>query len=438
MPADPASIAAEAQRRYWGRVLAATLRIARDLDVAEEATADAFLLALQTWPDRGVPDSVEAWLLTAARRRAIDRIRRLVRLRERLALLAVPDGEVGSPADSVVEVPPVLDDELRLVVLCCHPALAPEAQVALTLRLGCGVPTAAIAAAFLVSVPTMAARLTRAKARIAGSGEGIELPDDLAVEERMPAVRRTVHLAYTMGHTAGTGAALRDDDLAAHAVRLARALHRLRPDDSECTGLLALVVLTEARAAGRWGIDGMQVVLAEADRTRWDRALVAEGLALVDGATPDRAGPLALQASIAAEHARAPSFETTAWHRIIERYDALLRTEPSPTIAIGRCMAVAHEYGPEVGLRDLDGVLELGGLDEYPYAHASRAALLDQLGRTSEAARSWRAAAACARTDAERDWFAGHAEPSHRTVPRGPGTDDDRSVELGAGHPRAQ
>ena len=323
----------------------------------------------------------------------------------------------------------MLDDELRLVVLCCHPALAPEAQVALTLRLGCGVPTAAIAAAFLVTVPTMAARLTRAKARIAGSGEGIELPDDLAVEERMPAVRRTVHLAYTMGHTAGAGAALRDDDLAAHAVRLARALHLLRPDDSECTGLLALVVLTEARAAGRWGIDGTQVVLADADRTRWDRALVAEGLALVDG-SHERAGPLALQAAIAAEHARAPTFAATAWDRIIERYDALLRSEPSPTIAIGRCMAVAQRYGPEVGLTDLDGVLELGGLDEYPYAHASRAALLTELGRTDEAARSWRAAAACARTDAERDWFAGHAaSPQSRS---------DGSVELGAGHPRPQ
>ena len=258
----------------------------------------------------------------------------------------------------------------------------------------------------------MAARLTRAKARIAGQGGRptalVELPDDLAVEERMPAVRRTVHLAYTMGHTAGAGTALRDDDLAAHAVRLARALDRLRQDDTECTGLLALVLLTEARAAGRWGVDGSQVVLADADRTRWDPALLAEGLALADRSGIDRPGALGLHAAIAAEHARAASFESTDWGRIIELYDALLRTEPSPTIAVGRCMAMAHRYGPDVGLTDLDGVLALGGLDTYPYAHASRAALLGRLGRADEAASEWRAAAACARTDAERDWFASH------------------------------
>jgi RNA polymerase sigma-70 factor (ECF subfamily) len=406
MPADPAAVAADAQRRYWGRILAATLRLARDVDVAEEATADAFLLALQTWPERGVPESVEAWLLTAARRRAIDRIRRLARLRERMATLAASVAHADAPADAVVERPPVLDDELRLVVLCCHPGLAPEAQVALTLRLGCGVPTAAIAAAFLVPTPTMAARLTRAKARLATSGAGIELPDDVAVEERMPAVRRTAHLAYTMGHTAGAGAELRDDDLAAHALRLARALHALRPDDSECTGLLALAVLTEARAAGRWAADGSQVLLADADRTTWDRALLAEGLALVARLDVDRSGVLGRQAAIAAEHARATSFATTDWSRIIEHYDGLLRAEPSRTIAIGRCIAVGHGHGAAAGLADLDGVLALGGLDDYPYAHAGRATLLERLGRTDEAAAAWSAAARCARSAAERDWFA--------------------------------
>ena len=234
---DPAAAAATAHRLYWGRVLSATLRMARDVDIAEEATADAFLLALQTWPERGVPDSVEAWLLTAARRRAIDRIRRLVRFRERVPTLAADATTEAAGADhGVVDAPVVADDELRLVVLCCHPAIDQEAQVALTLRLGCGVPTASIAAAFLVSTPTMAARLTRAKHRIAGAGTGIDLPDDVAVEERMPAVRRTLHLTYTMGHTAGSGAALRDDDLAAHAVRLARALHELRPGDTEYGG----------------------------------------------------------------------------------------------------------------------------------------------------------------------------------------------------------
>ena len=317
------------------------MRLARDVDIAEEATADAFMLALQVWPEHGVPESVEAWLLTAARRRAIDRIRRIVRLRELVPALA------GDATMAFDETPPVVaDDELRLVVLCCHPAIDHEAQVALTLRLGCGVATAAIAAAFLVPTPTMAARLTRAKQRIAAAGGGIDLPDDIAVEERMPAVRRTVHLTYTMGHTAGAGAALRDDDLAEHAVRLARALHALRPDDRETSGLLALMLLSEARAAGRLGPDGAQVLLHDADRARWDRALIAEGLALVDRESGPGAGPLALQAAIAADHARASSFDATDWNRIVHHYDALLLIEPSPTIAIGRCLAIVAAARP--------------------------------------------------------------------------------------------
>lgn len=416
MPADPAAVAADAQRIYWGRVLAATMRIARDVDVAEEATADAFLLALQTWPERGVPDSVEAWLLTAAKRRAIDRIRRLVRLRERMAVLAVTTDVVAAPADVMLEAPTVLDDELRLVVLCCHPALSSEAQVALTMRLGCGVPTAAIAAAFLVPGPTMAARLTRAKQRIAGSGEGIELPDDVAVEERMPAVRRTVHLAYTMGHTAGTGAVLRDDDVAAHAVRLARSLRQMRPDDSAVAGLLALLVLTEARAPGRFTGAGSQVLLADADRTTWDTTLLEEGLALVADLELERAGPLGRQAAIAAEHARAPSSAATDWVRIIEHYDALLHAEPSATVALGRCVAVSYRHGAAVGLADLDGVLALGGLEGYPYAHAARAQLLERLGRSIEATAAWRAAASCARSEAERAWFGARAGASRAAI----------------------
>jgi RNA polymerase sigma-70 factor (ECF subfamily) len=402
---DPAAAAATAHRLYWGRVLSATLRMARDVDIAEEATADAFLLALQTWPERGVPDSVEAWLLTAARRRAIDRIRRLVRFRDRVPSLAT-DAATATGADhDVVDAPVVADDELRLVVLCCHPAIDQEAQVALTLRLGCGVPTASIAAAFLVSTPTMAARLTRAKHRIASAGAGIDLPDDVAVEERMPAVRRTLHLTYTMGHTAGSGAALRDEDLAAHAMRLARALHELRPDDTETAGLLALVLLTEARAAGRIPAPGAQVLLADADRTQWDAALIAEGLAILGRAAGASAGPLVLQAAIAADHARAPTFEDTDWGRVVHHYDALLLAEPSPTVAIGRCVALSYLVGPAVGLADLDEVLGLVDLSGYPYAHAARAQLLERLDRGPEAAVAWAAAADAARTDAEREWF---------------------------------
>ena len=385
-------------------MLAATLRMARDLDIAEEATADAFALALQTWPDRGVPDSVEAWLLTAARRRALDRIRRLARFRERLAAIAATGDLAAQPADAGLDAPPVLDDELRLVVLCCHPALPQEVQVALTMRLGCGVPTASVAAAFLVPEATMAARLTRAKKRIAISGTGIGLPDDLAVEERMPAVRRTIHLAYAMGHTAGSGEALRHDDVADHAVRLARTLYALRPDDSEATGLLALLLLTEARAGTRIQADGAQVLLADADRTQWDQMLIAEGLELL--ASLCVPGPIGLQAMIAAEHSSAPSFAATRWSRIVGLHDALLTIEPSPTVAVGRCVAISYAAGPEAGLADLDEVLTLGELDTYPYAHAARAQMLDRLGRGAEAAESWVAAGRSARTDAERAFFA--------------------------------
>ena len=417
---DPAAAAATAHRLYWGRVLSATLRMARDVDIAEEATADAFLLALQTWPERGVPDSVEAWLLTAARRRAIDRIRRLVRFRERVPTLATDAAVTATDVGhAVVDSPVVDDDELRLVVLCCHPAIDQEAQVALTLRLGCGVPTASIAAAFLVSTPTMAARLTRAKHRIASAGAGIDLPDDVAVEERMPAVRRTLHLTYTMGHTAGSGAALRDDDLAAHAMRLARSLHALRPDDTESAGLLALVLLTEARAAGRIPVPGTQVLLADADRAQWDVALIAEGLEILDQAAGSGAGPLVLQAAIAADHARAPTFEATDWGRVVHHYDALLLAEPSPTIAIGRCVALSYLAGPAAGLADLDEVLELVDLSGYPYAHAARAQLLERLERMDEAAAAWVAAAGTARTDAERSWFEERSIATHRGPPCG-------------------
>jgi len=409
--AEPAAAqaAADAQRQYWGRVLSATLRMARDLDIAEEATADAFVLALQTWPERGVPASVEAWLLTAARRRAIDRIRRLSRFRDRLVMIAATGDLTAGAADAGIDGPPVLDDELRLVVLCCHPALDIETQVALTMRLGCGVPTASIAAAFLVPEPTMAARLTRAKKRIAGSGTGIELPDDLAVEERMPAVRRTVHLAYVMGHTAGSGRDLRNDELAAHATRLARALHALRPDDTEAAGLLALILLTEARAGTRLAADGTQVLLADADRATWDQARRAEGLELVADIRGRNAGPLVLQAAIAAEHARAETFEDTDWGAIVGCYDALLSVEPSPTIAIGRCVALSYLLDATVGLTDLDEVIAVGRLDDYPYAHAARAQMLERLGRFAEAEASWAIAAGCARTDAERTFFAARA-----------------------------
>lgn len=369
------------------------------------------MLALQTWPTSGVPDSVEAWLLTAARRRAIDRIRRADSLRVRLAELARTGPTTTAAADSGLDGPTVEDDELRLVVLCCHPALLTEAQVALTLRLGCGATTAAIAGAHLVSETTMAARLTRAKRRIAASGVAVDLPDDETVDARLPAVRRAVHLAYTVGHTATVGTALRDDDLAQRAVRLARTLVELRPNDAVTAGLLALLLLTEARQATRLDADGTQVLLADADRSAWDVALMAEGTRLLAVATRGAAGPYGLRAAIAAEHAKSASFEETDWARIVTLYDELLTLEPSATVALGRCAALSYLLGPAFGLADLDAVLELGGLERYPYAHALRAQLLDRLGQRPEARRAWIHAAACGRTDAEREFFTAQAGP---------------------------
>ncbi len=387
------------------------MRSVRDLDIAEEATADAFLLAVQTWPDHGVPDSVEAWLVTAARRRAIDRIRTARSARRALIRSAGGLRQVD-PVDVSTEVGVVGDEDLRLVVLCCDPRIGEQDQVALTLRLACGVPTAAIAAALLVAETTMAARLTRAKKRLAAAGPDLDLPDDATVDARLPVVRRVVYLAFTLGHTAASGNELTDDDLADRAQYLATALHLLRPADAEFTGLLAMILLTRARSGGRLDDEGQQVLLADADRSRWDRGLIRRGLLLTRAAlagSRQHLGPMTAQAAIAAEHAVAPSLAGTNWRRVVDLYGALLSVEPSPTLAVARCVAMAHLCGPAAGLRDLDEVLSLGGIDRYPYAHAARATLLDELGRTAEAGTAWSAAADRARTRAERDFFVGRA-----------------------------
>jgi RNA polymerase sigma-70 factor (ECF subfamily) len=300
------------------------------------------------------------------------------------------------------------DEELRLVVLCCDPRIGRSEQTALTLRLACGVPTAAIAAAFLVSEPTMAARLTRAKRKLAAAGPDLDLPDDATVDARLPTVRRVVYLAFTLGHTAGSGTELVNDDLADRAQYLATALRVLRPDDAEFTGLLALIVLTRARAGGRFDEGGTQVLLGDADRGRWDREMIRRGLVLTRAAlagSPVHPGPMALQAAIAAEHAIAPSLAATNWRRVVDLYGALLSVDPSATLALARCVALAQLSGPAAGLRDLDEVMDLGGLDRYPYAHAARAGLLDALGRRAEGRAAWLRAAGLARTDAERDFF---------------------------------
>lgn len=389
-------------------MLAATLRAVGDLDIAEESTADAFVLALQTWPRTGVPESVEAWLITAARRRAVDRIRRARAGRSALLRHSGGWSDVTDGPEAVAEAALVGDDELRMVVLCCDPRLEPDDQVALTLRLACGVSTAGVAAGFGVSTPTMAARLTRAKARLARGGPRLDLPDHHTVDERLPVVASVVHLAFTLGHTAGSGATLADEDLQDRAQYLASVLHRLRPREPEFTALLALILLTRGRSAGRWDDAGGQVLLADVDRSRWDRRQLAAGLALLDSLdTVD--GVLGHQAAIAAVHARSTSWDGTDWDTVIGHYSALLARQPSATVAIGRSIAIGERFGAAAGLTDLDGVLALGGLDRYPYGAAARAHLLERLDRRSEAAREWTGAAGRARNAAERAYFTGRA-----------------------------
>ena len=379
----------------------------RDLDIAEEATADAFLLALQHWPASGVPASVEAWLITAAKRRAIDRIRRAGAARKALVTAAGGWTGVAAPADQVADAAVVGDDELRMVVLCCDPRITTDEQVALTLRLACGVSTAGIAAAYRVSRPTMAARITRAKAKLMRGGPALDLPDDETVDARLPVVCRVVHLAFSVGHTRTDGTELTDEDLADRAQYLAAVLRALRPRNSEFTALLALILLTRARAAGRFDMAGEQVLLADANRGSWDRVLMERGFALLDDAweLAQEPGPMALQAAIAAEHGRSPSFAATDWARIVHLYGRLLVFDPSPVTALGRCMAWSYLHGPAAGLVDLDDVLAVADLADYPYAHAARAQLLGRLGRDAESRADWERAAATARTDAERAHF---------------------------------
>jgi len=419
-----AQATARARTELSGRILAVTLRAVRDPDVAEEATADAFVAALETWPRTGIPDSVEAWLITVARRKALDRIRRDQLARRMATRLVDRTRQVAAPADARIEAGVIGDEELRLTVLCADPRLPESDQVALTLRWACGVSTAAIAAAHLVSVPTMAARLTRARKKLMAAGPQLDLPDDATVDARLPLVCRVVQLAYTLGHTAAEGTDLTDEDLAGRAVYLARTLHRQRPTDPEITGLLALVLLGQGRAAGRIGPDGRQLLLTDVDHGTWDPNLVTEGLAtselaLAQGMAAGRApGAIALQAAISAAHTRASTFGETDWKLVVELYGMLLTVEPNPALALGRCVAVSYLSGPEAGLVDLDAVLALGGLENYPYAHAARAQMLDRAGRPADAAAAWTSAAERARSTAERAWFVDRGAASRVSVVR--------------------
>jgi len=415
---------ADAHRREWAFVLAATARVARDIDVAEECVQDAYVAALDAWSRQGIPRNPGAWLTTTARRRALDAQRRDRTLRAKLPLLIEPDsqaGPAGTPAAAWEAADPgedvIADDRLRLVFTCCHPALAREAQVALTLRLVCGLTTAEIAQAFLVPEPTMAARVTRAKKKISAARIPYRVPGAAELPDRLDAVLTVIHLLYTTGHTAPVGSDLVRGDLVERAIGLARMLRDLMPDEPEVRGLLALLLLTDARRATRADADGRLLLLEEQDRSRWDRAAIDEGVGLVTGTLRGRCGPaggpglgrpgrFVLQAAIAAVHAEAPSYVETDWPQLLQLYGELQKAWPTPVVALNRAVVHAMVAGPEAGLADIEGVERDGRLAGYRYLPAAKADLLRRLGRLGEAAEAYQLALDLTDNAAERAFLA--------------------------------
>ena len=405
---------ASAHRREWARVLAATARVARDLDLAEECVQEAYAAAMQTWVSDGIPDNPAAWLTTTAKRRAVDAIRRDITLRSRLPLLVEPEEapdevamhtlpaqDAEGPGDAIP------DERLRLIFTCCHPALAQEAQVALTLRLLCGVPTADIARAFLVSEPTVAARITRAKKKISGARIPYRVPRPAELPDRLRAVLAVIHLLFTAGHTAPSGASLVRADLVDRAMHLARMLRELMPDDTEVRGLYALLLVTDARRATRVDASGRLVRLEDQDRSLWDRAALADAHDMIVGCL--RAGPpgrYALQAAIASLYAEAATYDQTDWPQIVALYDKLLEVWPSPVVALNRAVPLAMVAGPETALAEVERLERDGRLTGYHYLPAIKADLLSRIGRTGEAADSYRQAFHLAANEAERAFLA--------------------------------
>ena len=381
-------------REEWGRLLATLVRWVGDLDLAEEVAAEAIAVALERWPVDGVPDNPAGWLLTTARRRAVDLLRRRQTYAAKLAILRVEAERAETERfDAPAGDPDVIgDDRLRLFFTCCHPALAAEARVALTLRYLAGLSTAEVARAFLVPDTTMAQRLVRAKRKIREAGIPYRVPSADQLPTRLPAVLSVVYVVFTEAYAASHGPALIRPELADEAIRLGRILHRLLPAEREVAGLLALMLLIDARRATRTDEAGELVLLEDQDRSRWDRAQIEEGRSLVVAAlTGGQPGPYALQAAIAAVHDEAATVETTDWVQIVGLYEALRETAPSPVVELNRAVAVAMVHGPAYGLRLLDD-LAGAGLDQYHPLHAARGRLLDRLGRYREAARAYRRA----------------------------------------------
>ena len=397
----------ETFRLEYGRVVASVLRIVRDIDTAEEIVQEAFGQALDHWPVNGMPDRPGAWLLTTARRRALDHLRRARRAGVHAPALA-SEATLGAIDESPEAMDPetIPDDQLRLIFICCHPGLPEESRVALTLRLVGGLSTAEIARAFLVPEPTIAQRLVRAKRTIRDRALSYELPEGADLSARLPAVLAVVYLIFNEGYAAHGGEALVRHDLCQEALRLGRTLAELIPHEREVLGLLALMELQASREAARTDADGNLVLLADQDRTRWDRGQIARGLAALELAGPiDHAGPYQVQAAIAACHARAISWEATDWPSIVSHYRALSAVAPSPVVDLNRAVAIGLAEGPEAGLTALD-TIDAAALRAYHLLPAARADFLRRLGRLTEAAAEYRRAVALADNARERTFLA--------------------------------
>lgn len=382
------------------RIFATLVRLLGDLELAEEALHDAFRAAMEQWPRDGVPDNPRAWLVSAGRFKAIDRLRRLARfdaLDERWEPTEAPaeDAELGD--DEAIE-----DDRLRLIFICCHPALPPDAQVALTLREVCGLTTEEIAAAFLTTAPTVAQRIVRAKAKIRGARIPYEVPEPDALPERLDEVLRVIYLVFNEGYSASAGESVTRHDLSGEAIRLGRLLAGLLPRP-EAMGLLALMLLQESRRAARTSADGDIILLEDQDRSLWNRGLIAEGMALTRYAmAAPEIGAYTLQAAIAAVHAKAPDAAATDWARIVDLYDLLLQALPSPVVELNRAVAVAMRDGPEAGLELVNRLIKDGKLANYRLAHAARADFCRRLGRFKEAREAYGKALSLTRQAPER------------------------------------